>query len=254
MKATLPRRIDLLTSPLKIELPRLVICTELDEPTGGYHIEVIWRGKLPSTIHSESNNATEDGKLQTSKQGSEDMDDENEKTTLLVATAFVASFGLSLKSGRLLCTSEEFSGRVAIQSTLIENLMLPPPSSENFQTPTDASHVDGAVSSDFLLPTFAERNENDDEVKSHTTKADVEKAVLAFIFPILFEDEHEASLIINQLQVTASSPAAAPEELNVSLKSASYGAAGKIDLKLDITTILTDVLDLVEMSENVVSY
>ena len=70
----------------------------------------------------------------------------------------------------------------------------------------------------------------------------------------VFEDEHEASLIINQLQVTASSPAAAPEELNVSLKSASYGAAGKIDLKLDITTILTDVLDLVEMSENVVSY
>ena len=123
MKATLPRRIDLLTSPLKIELPQLVICTELDEPTGGYHIEVIWRGKLPSTIHSESNNAKEDGKLQTSKQDPKDMDDENEKTTLLVATAFVASFGLSLKSGRLLCTSEEFSGRVAIQSTLIGNLL-----------------------------------------------------------------------------------------------------------------------------------
>ena len=60
---------------------------------------------------------------------------------------------------------------------------------------------------------------------------------------------HELSVMLNQLHVTATSPTASPEQLEISLKAGSYG--GKIDLKLDITTILTDVLELVELNDRV---
>ena len=72
---------------------------------------------------------------------------------------------------------------------------------------------------------------------------------LEFVAPLLFQDIHELSVMINQLQVTASSPSSSPDQLEVSLKAGSY--CGKIDLKLDITTILTDVLDLVELKDRV---
>ena len=200
MNATLPRRLDLLTAPVKIDLPQLVVCTELDEPTGGYHIEVIWRGLLPPSIQQGE---TGGGGLAPEPEPTSGHD---EHVTLLVATAFLASFGLSLKSGRLLITSEEFSGRLAVRSTLLGNLMLPPPAREGSREMT-GSKIQPDIAT--ALTAVAGLTANDKSPNSGTiTQDEVNKAVVSASLCALFRtlDNHRClrSLISDVINSTFS--------------------------------------------------
>ena len=178
MNATLPQRLDLITPPLKIELPRLIVCTELDEPTGGYHIEVVWRGALPPSRANDHRRDGEAGTTRLLEASDSALSVGEETTTLLVATAFLASFGISFKGGRLLMTSEELSGRVAIQSTLLGNLILPP-AAEVASTANMCVGRTGAVSEPLIKSALAAADHTLHPA-STTTQEEVDKAVVSF--------------------------------------------------------------------------
>jgi len=209
VNAGVPLRLDLTLPALELSLPEMGMSIEVDQESGGIHLEWIWRNpEEPSSI-------------------------------MCVGTVFVASLGLGLNHGRVLLTSDEVSGRFALKSRVLVDALLPEDEgveSEEAAGPLPKSPVQGPPDPPLLTSAFS-------------TKEEVDKAVLEFVAPLLFTDSHELSVALSQLTVTALSPK--DDELEIMLKATHPSGAGKVNVKLDIAKILTDVLDIVELQNRV---
>jgi len=145
--------------------------------------------------------------------------------TLVVGTVYLASLGVGLKSGKLLLTSDEVVGRMAMQSSLLVSLI-----NEAMSKPREINPLQ-------------------ESYHNSTTQDDVDEAVVKFVVPLLFSDKNELSVRFNDLNVTASTPNGRPHQLEVVVKTDGTNEVGRINVKLDVATILTDVLDIVELQE-----
>ena len=67
--------------------------------------------------------------------------------------------------------------------------------------------------------------------------------------PIITEDSHQLKIVLEQLQISASTPEAKPDQLDVSIHA---NCPGTISVKVDVAKILTDVLDLVEIHDRLI--
>jgi hypothetical protein len=145
-----------------------------------------------------------------------------EDSTLLAATALIGSFGMGLKGGRVLLTSDEISARVGINSKMLDHLLIAEKSPE------------AAAAAAAKSPTET------------SSKEELDEAVLEYVAPMLFDDVHDLKVLFTKLQVTAAPP---PEgkDSDIVLSVNMVEGLGKVNIKLDIAKILTDALDLVEL-------
>jgi hypothetical protein len=228
VNSTIPAKLQLTTPKVALDLPSLELSSEVDE-SGGLGIEIVWKGQPPAvkpiggvepTIEPGSGGGTSGGGevVGTVMPASPDQ-------TLVVGTVYLASLGVGLKSGKLLLTSDEVVGRMAMQSSLLVSLI-----NEAMSKPREINPLQ-------------------ESYHNSTTQDDVDEAVVKFVVPLLFSDKNELSVRFNDLNVAASTPNGRPHQLEVVVKTDGTNEVGRINVKLDVATILTDVLDIVELQE-----
>jgi len=216
-----------------LDLPSLELSSEVDE-SGGLGIEIVWKGQPPvvkpvggiePTIELGSGGGTSGGGTSGGGEVVGTVMTASPDQTLVVGTVYLASLGVGLKSGKLLLTSDEVVGRMAMQSSLLVSLI-----NEAMSKPREINPLQ-------------------ESYHNSTTQDDVDEAVVKFVVPLLFSDKNELSVRFNDLNVTASTPNGRPHQLEVVVKTDGTNEVGRINVKLDVATILTDVLDIVELQE-----
>jgi hypothetical protein len=185
--------------------PEMNLTAEIDESTGGLHLEVMRKGFLVSE------------QPQPTPKSSKSKPPAPIETILFVLTVFINSVGVGLKGGRLLVTLEELMARAAINSTFLHSILLPPEAEASSLTSASAP----------------------------LTKEEVNKAVLQFAAPLLFTDSHELSILLDQLVITALSPKPDQLEfrLRAGAKGSAGKVNLNIDIANILTDVL-DILEL----------
>jgi len=237
VNTSLPKKLGGFTPPLAISIPSVYCGYELDDDTGAIHAEVVWKGPMPLKPGDRTAGAGKPLAPRAAALGKGAGKVAKEKdVTLLIATAALESLGLGLKSGRLLLTSDALECRFALNSAMLNNLVL------TALQESCAGAVDNSAAAAAAALAFGA---NVPEQSATTSKEEMDRAVLAFVTPLIFSDAHALAVLFTQLRVTASKPKDKPDTIEVMIKNT--GGVGKVNVTLDIAKILTDVLDLVEL-------
>ena len=75
--------------------------------------------------------------------------------------------------------------------------------------------------------------------------------MLKIATPPLLTGGHDLGVQLLQLQVSALAPPGQRDALELRVRPIEAGAAGKVALKQDLATILTDILDVLELQSRV---
>lgn len=70
------------------------------------------------------------------------------------------------------------------------------------------------------------------------------------MLPLFFDDAHELSVLLDKLNLSISTPRGYPNQLDLSLHA---DTPGSISVKVDVSKLLTDALDLVEIENRLIN-